>query len=393
MTHAPIKVAVLAERLGTGAGGTEVYERCLLSALMDDEFRGGDVEIIPVLARADAMDVLPPSVRSACRVLRPGGKTGTMLATGKLLRKVKADVFHSCFVTPPLLGNVPVVATVHDLGFLRFTEHYPRLLAWRLKKTFYWTLRRADVIVTVSETTKRDILDVTGGANNRIQAIHNGLDIQFPRNGDQSPDLASLERHGICQPYILYTGRLEPRKNVQVLIEAYEKLRASERFSGQLVLLGAKQTFMCEATQQRIDRSPNCQEIIQPGHVPDEMVPLFYGGASALALISLYEGFGFPILEAMGHGLPVVCSNVTSLPEIAGDAALLVDPHDPDAVADALARVVNDESLRADLIAKGRQRVAQFTWRRAAEQFLDLYRELAHRNANSSGRRTEMIAP
>ncbi len=393
MTNAPIKVAVLAERLGTSAGGTEVYERCLLTALLDDEFRGGDIRIIPVLARAEAMDVLPPSIRSSCQLLKPGGKLGTMFSTGKLLKKIGADVFHSCFVTPLLLGKVPVVATVHDLGFLHFKEHYPRMLAWKLKKTFYWTLRRADMIVTVSEATKSDILDVTGGTRQRIQTIHNGLDSHFQCNGAIKPDLAFLERCGIRQPYILYTGRLEPRKNVPVLIEAYEKLRASGRFDGQLVLLGATRTFMCEATQARIDRSPQRDDIIQPGHVPDEMVPSFYAGASALVLISLYEGFGLPVLEAMAYGLPVVCSNTTSLPEIAGDAGLLVDPHDPSCVADALARVVNDQVLRREMIAKGHDRVAQFTWRRAAEQFLDLYRELAHRHAHSRDRQPEMIAP
>jgi len=381
MSNPRIKVAVLSERAGTRAGGPEIYERGLLTALLDESRSSGDIEIAVVFAWRRALDAMPAHLRHFCRVLRPEGKLGTILSAGRLVRRLQADVFHACFVIPPLLGRIPIVTTVHDLGFMRHAEHYPRLLGWRLRESLLRTVRLSDAIVVASDSAREDLLNLTAAHPGRLRKVYYGIDEQFLRPGNAEEDRLAIGKYGIKEPYILYAGKLEPRKNVPVLVEAYDRLRASGGFSGQLVMLGADRTFGWQPSQERIDRSLYRRDIIQTGYLPDGLLRPFYARASLLVFVSLFEGFGFPVVEAMACGIPVVCSNSTSLPEIAGDAALLVDPHDPDAIAGAIARAAGDEDLRRELVARGHVRAEQFTWRSAALQYLDMYRDLAKQRA------------
>lgn len=378
MSTTPLRVAVLAERLGTAAGGTETYERCLIEALFEEAAGSGE-EIVPILAWPAAVAALSPSIRPACRLLRPHGKAGTILSTSRAVQQVGADVVHCCFVIPPLPRHVPVVATIHDLGFVRHSEHYPPLLAWRLKVALRRSTRRADLLVADSETTRKDLVDLMDVSRVRTTTIYPGIHDRFLRSHATAESALLVASFGVREPYILYCGRTEPRKNVPTLIEAYDCLRSSGRFCGQLVMLGANRTFLNDVAQSRIDLSPYRSDIIQTGHVPDAVVPAFYFQAGALAFVSLFEGFGFPILEAMAAEIPVVCSTATCLPEIAGGAGLLVAPDDPDGIAAALDRALHDAQLRRVLIEKGRARVKAFTWRGAARSFLQVYREVALR--------------
>lgn len=384
MTGEKIKVTVLAERLGTSAGGTEVYERCLLNALFNESRKSSDLHIVPVLSYKRALDSLSPDLRPACRVLEPGGKLSTLGKTWLEVKHIKPDVIHACFVIPPLFNNILVVATIHDIGFIRYKNHYPSLLAWRLEKALYRTLEKAEKIVAVSESTRQDVLKMSNIRSDKIVTVYNGLDTNFCQHTNSEKDKDLLGRYGVDRSYILYTGKLEPRKNVPVLIEAYNHFRQSGRYDGQLVIVGSPQTFMCKQAQERIDSSPFRKDIIQTGYVGDVHVPLFYAKADVLCFISLYEGFGFPVLEAMASGTPVVCSNSTCLPEIVGDAGLLVDPHDSTMVADALDRAINDKNLRNQLISKGKKRAAVFTWEKAAQMMINLYREVALRSPSGN---------
>ncbi len=373
----PIRVAVLAERLGTSAGGTEVYERCLLNALHSEAQKAGDMEIVPVLAWKRAADFLDRSLLPSCHFLSPEGKLGTLLTAGPVMRMLRPDVVHCCFVVPPLLGRLPVIATVHDLGFVFRKEHYPGLLCARLSAALRHTVNRADKVVCVSESTRKDLLLATDYPMERAETVYNGLDDRFLVHDGGHDVSETLKHHGIRGPYILYAGKLEPRKNVALLVEAYDRLRHSRRFDGQLVLLGSPKTFMWETTQQRIDRSVFHDDIVQTGFVPDDDLPAIYAGAGVMAFLSLYEGFGFPVIEAMASSVPVVCSNQTCLPEIAGDAALLVDPEDPEMIAQALDTALHNHPTRQKLVSKGLQRADHFTWEIAAKRMLSLYRDLA----------------
>lgn len=372
---ADITVAVLAERIGTAAGGTEVYERCLLSALTEKHSGdSADIEIVPLLAHRTALDLLPEEARSCSRILWPEGKLGTLFSTGRHLKRVQANLLHSCFITPPFVGDIQVIATIHDLGFLRFPDHYPRTLVWKLKRALDYTVRKAAMIITVSESTRQDLLELTSACPEKVITVYNGLDDRFGNPVEEAVRRETLERFGVREPFILYAGRLQPRKNVGRLVAAYERLRSAGRFHGQLVLLGADREFFCEGPQARIDASLYRQDIVQTGHLPDSVVAHFYAGAQAFVFVSLFEGFGFPVLEAMASGIPVVCSNVTSLPEIAGNAALLVDPLDADQIADALDTVLSDDGLRQRLIRDGRERAKEFTWQRTADVMRTVYR-------------------
>lgn len=377
MSANKLKVVVLAERLGTSAGGVEVYERCLLNAL-HEESHTCQVEIIPVLARRSGLDSLHPDLQPQCRILQPQGKVGTMLSFWLEMRRVKPDVIHACFVIPPILNEkVPVVSTVHDIGFIRFPEQYPGAMALKLKSALARILKRSERIVTVSESTREDLLDYSRTDGGKIVTVYNGLDVNFVHHHPAETDREILKKYRVEGHYILYTGKLEPRKNVTTLVRAYNRLRESGRFDGQLVILGSPKTFMFEETQRSIDDSPFRAEIIQTGYVGAKEVPLFYANAAALCFPSLYEGFGFPVLEAMASGVPVVCSRSTCLPEIVGDAGLLVDPHDDSALADGLAKVIHDTGLREVLKDMGLDRAATFNWQTAARNMIALYQETA----------------
>lgn len=370
-------VAVLAERIGTAAGGTEVYERCLLTALTEkrsSDSADTDIEVVPLLAHRTALDLLPEEARSRGHILWPGGKLGTLFSTGRHLKRIRANLLHSCFITPPFVGDIQCITTVHDLGFLRFPEHYPRTLVWKLKQALDYTIRKAAMIITVSENTRQDLLDLTGACPDKVITVYNGLDDRFRNPVEETMRRETLEKFGVYEPFILYAGRLQPRKNVERLVDAYERLRNAGRFHGQLVLLGADREFFCEGPQTRIDASLYRRDIVQTGHLPDSVVAHFYAGAQAFIFVSLFEGFGFPVLEAMASGIPVVCSNVTSLPEIAGNAALLVDPLDVDQIADALNAVLSDDGLRQRLIRDGRTRAGKFSWQRTADAMRKVYR-------------------
>ena len=372
----PIRVAVLAERLGTSAGGTEVYERCLLNAMHTQALKSGDIEIVPVLAWKKAADFLDSSLLPACHFLTPEGKLGTILTAGRTIRRLNPDVIHCCFVVPFGLGKAPLTTTIHDLGFVFRKEHYPVMLATRLVLALQRAVKRSDRLICVSQSTRKDLLTATNAQQEKTEMVYNGLDDRFVVHDGKNDATDRLQHYGIQTPYILYAGKLEPRKNIELLIDAYNRLRQNQRFSGQLVLLGSPKTFMWEKAQSRIDSSPFRQDIIQTGFVPDDDLPAIYANARTLAFVSLYEGFGFPVIEAMASSVPVVCSNQTCLPEIVQNAALLVHPEKADEIADALDTALHNEDVRHSLITKGLQRVNDFTWQIAADHMLDIFRNL-----------------
>lgn len=371
------RVVLFGERLGTTAGGTEVYEASLISELLAlADSAGTDTAIIPLLAYRQARSLLPARYRHLCRLVFPQGKIGTMLTAGLTANGMKPSVFHALFIRPPFLKRqVPVITTVHDLGFQEFPDHYPsslvRKLNWNLKRTVNYP----GTIVTVSEFTRQTLIRRTGIDQNRVVTVHNGMDHSL-FHMRANPDTSFLEQYGIRQPYLLYAGRLQPRKNIKNLIRTFEILKAQNLFTGQLVLIGNNRAFLCDREQKHIDASPFRKDIIQTGHVPFNQVPLFLQCAHAFLFLSLYEGFGFPVIEAMACGTPVVCSNTTSLPEVAGSAAILVNPEMPEEAAAAVKRL-DDNAFREKMIDRGLQQARKFTWKATAEKMLALYKDKA----------------
>lgn len=281
-----------------------------------------------------------------------------------------------------LSKNTRSIATIHDLSFWRYPEFFSR------RKNFWHRLlgvggkngfiQRFDKLIAVSENTKRDIVDLAGIPEERIKVIYSGVS-KIYRYFDRSQggdDLKELEevriKYNLPKKFILYVGNLEPRKNINGLIEAFSLAAGGELSEFKLVIAGGV-TWHAEEIYQAAEKSPVKSQLMFLGYVDEEDKPALYNLASVLAYPSFYEGFGFPPLEAMACGTPVVASSVSSLPEIVGEAGILVDPYNLSAIAEALILAVKDEKLRETLKDKGLERAKIFNWRQTAKEYLDVF--------------------
>jgi glycosyltransferase involved in cell wall biosynthesis len=291
----------------------------------------------------------------------------------------RVDLYHSPdFVLPPL-RHAHGILTVHDLAFLMRPEcAHPRLRAY-LEEVVPRSVRRADFIIADSENTRNDLVVLLGVPPEKIAVVPGGVEDSFAPVTDQA-QIGRVRRHlGVGDaPFILAIGVLEPRKNLNRLMDAFAALKQRGNVPAdlKLVLAGGK-GWLFDGIFEHYGASPVRNDIVLPGFVPDELLPALYSAAEVFAFPSLYEGFGLPILEAMACGTPVVASRASCMPEVAEGAALLIDPARVDGLVDALERAITDTSLRDDLIARGRERAAQYTWRGAAQSLLEVYRRVA----------------
>jgi len=281
------------------------------------------------------------------------------------------DLFYSPnFVLPPTRRSTRTLLTVHDLSFIHYPDHFVPKLVRYLNEVVPRSLRRADHVLADSRSTRDDLVHYMGVASERITVVYCGVDPRFQPMPASDEDERIRQRYGLNEhPYILTVGTLQPRKNLQRLIQAYAVLKTD----AQLLLAGGPgwlyQDILEEAAQY-----PDRVRVL--GYVEDGHLPALYRGARVFTFPSLYEGFGIPVLEAMACGTPVVCSKASSLPEVAGDAALLVDPKDVEALSDALARALEDEALREKMIEKGLDQAGRFSWDSAARELLGVFEEM-----------------
>ncbi|MEA3344762.1 MAG: glycosyltransferase family 1 protein, partial [Chloroflexota bacterium] len=254
----------------------------------------------------------------------------------------------------PLLHPRRSVVTVHDLGFRFFPQAHRTLDRWYLEWSTRYHARAAAHLLADSEATKRDLIELYGVPPERITVVYPGRDESLQPVADPDAIAQIKKRYGIGGEYILHIGTLHPRKNLAHLVEAFALLREGlpQGSAWRLVLAGRK-GWLYEPLFRRIAELGLEEEVIFTGYVPQPDLAPLLSGARCFAFPSLYEGFGFPVLEAMSCGTPVVCSNASSLPEVAGDAALLVDPQDTQAWAEAMERVLTDGELRRSLIQRG----------------------------------------
>ena len=274
------------------------------------------------------------------------------------------DVLHCPDFIPPFHRPCPAVITVHDLAFLRF----PGILTEESRR-YYGQIERAvhsaEHIIAVSESTKRDLVALAGADAGKITVVYEAAGPEF-RPADAARIAAVRQRYGLQGDYILFVSTIEPRKNIPFLLEAYAQMRSTWPDAGEppgLVLAG-KQGWLYDSVFVMLEQLGLRDSAIFTGGVPVEDLPALYSGACCFVLPSLYEGFGLPVLEAMSCGTPVITTNVSSLPEVAGDAALLVDPQDMLGLSMAMQRLCQDEALRRDLSARGRAQAARFSWER-----------------------------
>ncbi len=278
----------------------------------------------------------------------------------------------------PIIHPRRSVATIHDLGYRCFPEAHPPAARLYLELGTRWNARQARRVVVDSQATRADLERFYGTPAYKIHVIYPGHTSWIQRVEDPARIRSAQERLGIPEQYILYVGTIQPRKNLVRLIEAYVSLRRRWPAGSEPphLVLGGKMGWMTQDIVRAVQHSGLENLVHLVGYVPDEELPALLSGALVFAFPSLYEGFGFPVLEAMACGTPVVCSNTSSLPEVAGDAALLVDPLDVEDIASSLLRVFQDEELRRRMVEAGYRQVQRFSWQNTARELLELFEEL-----------------
>jgi glycosyltransferase involved in cell wall biosynthesis len=290
----------------------------------------------------------------------------------------KVDLLHCPYWTNPVWSPWPTVVTVHDVIQFVLPEY-----KWRKISRLYFALvsagaRRADAVITVSECSKHDIVKLLGLAPDRIHVIGNAVDASLYPVRDAWLLAGVRERYGIGPRFIMYFGGFDLRKNVPRIIEAYKRLPETIRREYQLVLAGRYQHLghpLYPDPRETVRRLGLDGSVVFTGQIREQDKAPLYSAATVFAFPSLYEGFGMPVLEAMACGTPVVTSNVSALPEVAGDASLLVDPYEPRAIADGLEELLESQARREELSRRGLERARRFTWRQVAEQTVRVYRQ------------------
>jgi glycosyltransferase involved in cell wall biosynthesis len=278
------------------------------------------------------------------------------------------DIYHGLHFVLPAVKKAKRILTVHDLTYLKYPEYFSNhsLNERGYKKELPASLKKCDAVIAVSKQTRDDLVDILKYPSENIKVIYHGVHKSFYQRVNKIDVQTVLSKYGINPPYIVYlVGTPEPRKNIPRTIEAWEKVSSSIP----LVLVGEKQSLY------RIIKSRK-NNLILTGYVDDKELRILLNSALIALYPSLYEGFGLPLLESMAAGVPAITSNRSCLPEVAGGAALLVDPNNVDEMAGAIENLLEDESLRKNLKESGLKRSAEFTWEKAAAMTFSLYREL-----------------
>ena len=292
------------------------------------------------------------------------------LFTGRL------DLFHATdFVLPPTLSSVPSLLTVHDLSFVRVPESASPSLKSYLDVVVPRSVHLSTHVLADSYATKEDLVDLYSVAESKITVLLSGVDARFFDAISSGSLMTTRSKYKIeTFPYIFCVGTVQPRKNYTRLIQSLAQLH-TQGIDIHLVIAGGKGWL--ENPIYKTITDTHMEDFVHfIGFVDDSDLPALYRNATCVAFPSLYEGFGLPILEGMASGVPVLTSNISSLPEVAGDAAIMVDPYDLDAITDGLQRLILDSGLRNTLIQKGLVRARQFTWEKSAQQLLGIYQNL-----------------
>src|SRR5262245_21224918 len=372
-------IGIDAHAIGARQGGNETYIRNLIKALaeLDGENRYTIYLAEPTAAEQWRDGFTTRYKNFRIRLLpKPTPIIRVPVYLAYELRRRPVDLLHVQFTAPPFCP-APVVATIHDLAFEHLPETFTRRGSFQLRLTVRRTAHRASRIATVSEYSRQDLLKTYKLRPDKVVVTYNGVEPHFtPRSSSKEEAEEIRRRYGVTGDFVLAVGSLQPRKNLVRLIRAYARLRGERTdFVHKLVIVGRK-LWLTDAIFDEVKRQRWAEDVILTGYVADEDLPALYRTATALIYPSLFEGFGLPPVEAMACGTPVVTSNTSCLPEVTGDAALLVDPLDEPQIADALLRIVSDGALRSRLRMAALVQATRCTWRDAAEKTLRLYREI-----------------
>lgn len=291
----------------------------------------------------------------------------------RLIREADIDVLHSLHYTRPFRLSCSSVVTFHDMTFFLYPELHTRTKRIFFPQAIKSSARRADFVITVSESTRQDAIRLLGLSPDRVITIQHGVDRAFRPINDIEFGKRVTNKYRLPGKFILYVGLIEPRKNLPLLINAYKKL-VDDGIDHNLVLVG-RFGWMFDEVLEQIEKLNLTDKVILTGYVEQVDLPMVYNLCDLFVYPTLYEGFGLPALEAMACGIPVITTDVSSLPEIVGEAGLLVPPDDVEALFEGINKVLYDEGLRLNMARRGTEQAAKFSWEWAARSTLEVYRQ------------------
>ena len=367
-----MRIGLFALETGRNIGGLEVYETELIRALARVD-AVNDYRIFCLDQRVpEILGLRAPNFQFAVHTVHR--VKGVLWDAPRAMARARLDLFHALFVAPPF-SSIPYVFTFHGSEVLERPDFYPWALGLRMRVLFRRAFARAGRIVCVSDYLRRYLTEQRGLPANRLHTIYHGCLPEF-RLIDPAMARASISRqYGVHEPFILSVGRIEPRKNSVRVLRAYDRFRQQVVHPPRMVFAGDKNWGSPEF--DRTVKELNMGRFLhQLGHVPHVDLPQLYAAAEFVVFASLWEGFGLPALEAMAAGAPLITSNTTSLPEIAGHAAQLVDPESVESIASAMASLHTDPVLRSALSCRGRARAEEFSWDRTARETIQVYTAL-----------------
>ena len=366
-----MKIAIDAHSLGTQAGGNETYYRQLIRGLAQDQSNN---QYTLFHTHPFTLDEIDRDPRFTLRKIPKNPVLRLAASLPLALRQIQPDIFH-CQYIRPLWGSPKTVVTIHDLAYEHFPQFFHPVEVARMRKLVRWTARKADHILTVSEFSAADIVKRFGVSREKMTVTYQAASPDFhPRDKKTSQEhLARAYR--IHAPFILYVGRIQARKNLPRLVEAYARIR-QQGAGVQLVIVG-KKDWQSELLLKKVRELGLDSNVIFTGFVSFSDLPLFYGAAEAFVFPSFFEGFGLPVIESMASGVPTITSYGSSLQEVAGDGALLIDPSDTNSIATAMEKVLSDQGFSRSLIARGLKRASDFKPDALVSGTLAVYRALA----------------
>jgi glycosyltransferase involved in cell wall biosynthesis len=359
-----MRIAIDASRTTTAQRtGTENYALQLIRAMLSQntphEFH--------LYFRDEPKPDLFPSQKNVKLHVIPLRRTWTHARFATALWMSRPDVTFVPSHTLPLNFPGPAVVTVHDLGYIYFPNAHPgfsrRYLEWSTRHS----VERATRVIADSLATVSDLAAHYQVSENKMTLVYPGVDESLERVTDPAKQAFMRARYHLPERYFLFIGTLQPRKNIARIVQAYAKWRTRQSKPDIGLVIAGPQGWLYDPKW-----TTGVEGLVLPGYIQDEDIAALYSGAEALLFPTLHEGFGFPVLESMRCGTPVITSNTSSLPEVAGEAALLVNPRDVDAITNAIECIVTEKNIREDLIAKGYEQVKRFTWKRSAEQTIQV---------------------
>jgi glycosyltransferase involved in cell wall biosynthesis len=343
----------------------------------------GQVELALFYNRQDEAELPDYLAHLPCRTVNMGNKPWRMAVLLSQMTRWPMDkafgaveIFHAANHLLAHFSRARTVFTLHDLIFLRYPEYHLPYNRWYLTLAIPRYLRAADVIITPSAHSKADVIEFYGLPESKIKVIYEAPAPTFKPQTDPAALARVRQKYALPQRFILHVGTIEPRKNLTRLLEAFQPLVA-DRPDLKLVLIG-KKGWLYESFFERLKALGLVEAVIFPGYIDEADLPACYQLAELFIFPSLYEGFGLPPLEAMACGTPVISSNSSSLPEVIGDAGLLIPPTDTAALSAAMDQLLDNADLRADLTQRGLAQAQKFSWRKAADELIAVYQSLPY---------------